>query len=62
MWRNSELKSVGRLKRKRREKEREWEQKGEAKKIPEKAPETFLCREVAAPGSPAEAPRKVGSA
>lgn len=46
----------------KRERKREWGQKGEGKKIPEKAPETFLCREAAAPGSPAEAPQKVGSA
>lgn len=61
MWRNSEH-VRGETEEEEKRKRTEWEEKGEGKRTPEKkAPETFSA-ENAAPRSPAEAPRKVGSA
>lgn len=54
-WRNSETKSIERLRGKRGEKEKEsGNRKEKGRQPPEKAPETSLCREAAASGSPAK--------
>ena len=52
----------GETEEKEKRKRTEWEEKGEGKRTPEKKPQRLSLQRSAAPRSPAEAPRKVGSA
>lgn len=62
VWRNSEPTSVERQKRKRRGKEQSGKRKEKGREPLKKKPQRLSLQRSAAPRSPAEAPRKVGSA